>query len=322
MDIVACTDEGFVMPTGVMMYSVCVNNIETDIVFHVVTNGVSSEDKRKLSDTVSRFKGKSVIFYDAKRIDSSWFPPISKDYSRMTLATYYRLFLTELLPSNLNKVLYLDGDIIVRKSLIPLWETDLENQAVAASPDDFINKKENYDRLNYPIEKGYFNAGVLLINLDYWRKNNLLGVFMDFLQKYADRIKWWDQDVLNYSLRDCKKYFPIKYNLHTVFLLSGQKYDNIINQETKEEIQEAINDCVILHFTGTNPWYTTCQHPYRSTFFKYQSQTIWKDTPLIEKRPLSWRIKKRLGWVFRKLNLLPELPPYGKQFMDGLTPID
>lgn len=56
--------------------------------------------------------------------------------------------------------------------------------------------------------------------------------------------------------------------------------------------------------------------------FKYKAQTIWKDTPLIEKRPLSWRIKKWLGWGFRKLRLLPALPPYSKEFMDGLIPID
>ena len=127
MDIVACTDKNFVMPTGVMMYSACVNNKETDIVFHVVTNGVSSEDKRKLSDTVFQFSGKSVLFYDAKGIDISLFPPISKDYSRITLVTYYRLFLTELLPSNLNKVLYLDGDIIARKSIEELYNTDISN---------------------------------------------------------------------------------------------------------------------------------------------------------------------------------------------------
>ena len=318
MDIVACTDEGFVMPTGVMMYSVCVNNKETDITFHVVTNGVTQEDKRKLSDTVSRFGGgKSIVFYDTNELNTSVIPPMEKD-ALLTVTTYYRLFLIELLPSDLKKVLYLDGDIINRKSLMPLWETDVDNFAVAASPDVCFMDDSFYERLNYPKEKGYFNAGVLLINLEYWRKNNFINSFKEYIKQNADRLKWHDQDVLNYLLKDCKKIIPVKYNLMNLFLWSNRNYDDII----KKEIEEAINDCVLLHFTPVKPWYTTCQHPFRSTFFKYQAQTIWKDTPLIEKRPLSWRIKKLLGWGFRKLHLLPELPPYSKQFMDGLTPIN
>lgn len=317
MDIVVCTDKNFVMPTGVMMYSACVNNMDSDITFHVVISGVSSEDKRKLSDTVSQFKGKSTLFYDVDILD---LPNLPKTAShRITIATYYRLFLTDLLPPNLKKVIYLDGDIIVRGSLVPLWETDIENLAVAVSPCDCGYDKEFYERLNYPIELGYFNAGVMLINLDFWRRHDMLGGFTSYIKQNASCIKHADQDVLNYTLRNYKMNLPIKYNFQTGFLCFGLFRED---REMQQEIAEAINDCVILHYTGPNPWYTNCQHPYRSSFFKYQSQTIWKDAPLLEMRPLSWRIRKMLGWGFRKLRLLPALPPYSKEFMDGLIPID
>ena len=317
IDIVACTDKTFVMPTGVMMYSVCVNNVESDVTFHIVTRCVSSKEKRKLTDTVSQFERKSILFYDVDSLDLSHLPPILD--SRITIATYFRLFLSVLLPQHLHKVLYLDGDIIVRQSLASLWETNIENYAVAATPCDNAHNEEYYNRLGYPKEKGYFNAGVMLVNLEYWRSHNILSAFYDFINEQADRIKYADQDILNYTFWNQKKDLPIKYNLQTGHLLPRPTTED---SGFKRELRKAIDDCVILHFTGTNPWYTTCQHPFRSTFFKYRSQTIWKNTPLIEKRPLRLRIKNSLKWCFRKLNLLPAPPLYGKDFIDGLTPID
>ena len=64
MDIVACIDKRFVMPTGVMMYSVCVNNPDMDIVFHIIAdNSVTSRDKCDLEETVTAFRGKQIVFY-------------------------------------------------------------------------------------------------------------------------------------------------------------------------------------------------------------------------------------------------------------------
>ena len=64
MDIVASTDKWYVMPTGVMMQSVCVNNPDMDIVFHVIhDDSVTSKDRRDLEETVTVFKGKSIAFY-------------------------------------------------------------------------------------------------------------------------------------------------------------------------------------------------------------------------------------------------------------------
>ena len=64
IDIAACTDRNFVMPTGVMMQSVCVNNPDVDIVFHIIVDGdVTDDDKRDLRDITVPFEGKSIVFY-------------------------------------------------------------------------------------------------------------------------------------------------------------------------------------------------------------------------------------------------------------------
>ena len=74
MDIVVCTDDSFVMPTGVMICSVCINNQEYEVTFHVVADKVADDNKKKLEDMVSSFHGKSIAFYDIERVDTSDIP--------------------------------------------------------------------------------------------------------------------------------------------------------------------------------------------------------------------------------------------------------
>ena len=318
MDIVACTDNGFVMPTGIMMISVCVNNQDEEIVFHIVIDEVSPNNKKKLEDAISEFQGKSVVFYETKKIDTSAIPQ-KEDWHRLPLTTYYRLYLGMLLPSTIKKIIYIDGDMIVRRSLMPLWNLDMEGKAIAAASDTDFFCEEYFKRLEYPKDMGYFNAGILVINLEYWRNKNLLSPFIDFMIQHKDKIKNYDQDVLNYVLRDCKINLPIKYNLQSGFLSTEKSFGPYY----RTEIKAAIADPAVLHYTGgSKPWHCSCRHPYRSSFLKYKALSPWKDEPLIEDRPMSIRIKKAFGMILRKCRLIPELPPYGKGFLPGLKPID
>ena len=97
MDIVACLDKGFVMPTGVMMYSVCVNNPDVEIMFHlVVDESVTDADRNNLKRTVESFQGKKVSFYTLESNVFSDYPAL--EGAAVTQGAYYRLFLTEILP--------------------------------------------------------------------------------------------------------------------------------------------------------------------------------------------------------------------------------
>ena len=99
MDIVVCTDKWFIMPTGVMMQSVCQNNVDETIVFHVIVGeNVSKEDKQDLEDLLKAFQGKSVVFYPSSDIDKEieTFPQDSRHL--ITKATYYRFYFAEILP--------------------------------------------------------------------------------------------------------------------------------------------------------------------------------------------------------------------------------
>lgn len=315
MEIVACLDKGFVMPTGVMMYSVCVNNQDTKIMFHlVVDESVTDTDRNDLKRTVESFQGKKVTFYTLESENFKKLPAL--EGATVTQGAYYRLFLTEILPTNLDKVLYLDGDIIVRHSLLSLWNTDLADYAVAAVTDASENDMSFYKRLNYPRQYSYFNSGVLLVNLRYWREHDVVKVFNNFMHNRGSDILYWDQDVLNAVFYDKKVKLPIIFNTAIGFYKLWAQYDH---QKYKEEVLEASKDPVIIHYTAYKPWkYCRYPIPFESSFFKYQSQTRWKDWPKTDQRPLPLRLRHAVADTMRKLKLWPKLP---QVFID-LSPVD
>ena len=286
MDIVACTDNGYIMPTGVLMQSVCVNNPDVDNVFHIIIDdSVTTDNQHDLEEVVVPFRGKSVIFH---LVDVSMFPIFPNNHGYITQACYYRLVLTKILPETINKALYLDGDVIVRHSLTPLWNTDLQNYAVAAATDMSSERIENYNRLKYPLSLGYFNSGVLLINLKYWREHDVINTFFNYMRNCYRDIRLGDQDVLNVVFRDKKIGLPIKYNLQHGFLTKQIGFDY---WKYEKELLEARKDPVIVHYTGIDkPWntYQKFPNPYRHLFYKYQNQTKWKGVRY-DKR--SWKLR-------------------------------
>lgn len=317
--IVTCFDHGFVMPTGVMMYSVSVNNPDVDIVFHlIVDESVTEDDRNNITETIAGFDDKRAVFYDINSRNCLAFPICNnKNNPRITRATYYRLFLTDILPETLDKILYLDGDCICRHSLLPLWEIDISHNAVGAVFDRSEGNIEYYNRLKYPFELGYFNAGVLLVNLDYWRKQNVLKLFADFISDHSEQIKWEDQDVMNVVFQDKKRYVPAKYNFQSGFLRKNATWDY---WKYENELKEAMADPVIVHFsTKEKPWFTYTQHPHpiSSTFYKYQNQTKWRGIRL-ENRTITQRLRNSIANYIRNKGLIPPL----KSRYINILPID
>ena len=308
IEIVACTDHLYVMPAGVMIHSVCKNNKDQEIRFHIVVDeSVTEEDKADLTEVA---KGHVLQFYYVDSRTFSTMPLVTN----LTYAAYFRLLIPRILPEDIHKVLYLDCDIIVRHSLLPLWETDIDGYALAAVNDNLYIDNETYNRLNYPPQLGYFNSGVLLLNLEYWRTNNILDEIQSYMKNHYEDILYCDQDILNYVLREKKCPLPLKYNIQTAFL-----YDHWDNEKV---MLDARKDPAILHFTTGKPWKEGSAHPYRSTFFRYQDETKWKGCIwTYPKRPFMVKVSSRLKGIMAKMRLLKQKGTT-LRFSDGLLPID
>ena len=279
MNIVCCIDRNYVMPAGVMITSVCLNNAEADITFHVVCNpNVRQGDKDDLMAVVDKY-GKRIAFYGVDEKLCRDFTVGKEGQPRhITIATYYRLLLPLILPEGIDRVLYLDSDIVVRGDIAPLYNADIEDVAVGAVTDMSEGNIAMFNRLRYSERLGYFNAGVLLVNLRYWREHNILQECLDFALNYSERIKFHDQDILNYVLRERKRRLPLTYNFQDGFMyniatISLEKYER--------ELLATEKDPIVIHYVATKPWYKKCAHPYKDEFIKYKALTKWSKQRLV-----------------------------------------
>ena len=277
MNILTCTDSKFVIPTGVMFYSVCKNNVGEELNFYLIVDGsVTEKQKQSIENEIKKFEKTTIHFFkvDIKEIEE-YLVVVAPNFPK---SIYYRLLLSDILPKDLDKILYLDGDIIVRHSLKELWNTDISNYSLGAVVNQ-TNGKKFWERLKYPKEKGYFNSGVLLVNIKYWRENCLSNKFIDYLKHNSDSLVNPDQDVLNYVLQDSKILLPERYNVQEFFYYVDRE---IVDCENSAEIDKYIFNPTILHFTGNKPWHFYCLHPLKSIYYMYKAQTQWAKDKTME----------------------------------------
>lgn len=264
MEIVCSTDSKYIMPTGIMLLSLFESNRGEVVNVHLLHD----HDSAALLDPIRAIAAsyqQNIHFYLISDEIFKHFPvglDFQVDHVGTSFATYYRLYLAEILPADIDKVIYLDGDILVVDKLVELWNTSVENYAIAAVPDSYNNNIEHYNRLRYPQTLGYFNAGMLVVNLKYWREKQVLLKFFDYVKSNTERLRCHDQDVLNYLFKDSKLILPIRYNVLNEYWFD-LRY-SLISWEFDEQILEAQAHPAIIHFTGIpKPWYKNCKHPWK-----------------------------------------------------------
>lgn len=303
MDIVLCIDNNYIMPCGVTMTSILENHKEYLVTFHIIGLELTEESKNVLSKLCSRYNQAFILFYHINKDTLASYKSTLENSKHLSLATYSRLYIEKILPNNLDKVLYLDCDIIVVNKLTELWDTNLNGYAIAGVKDLYIinSRPDAFERLDYPIEKGYINAGVLLINLSYWRTENLMNKFLDFITRKKDCLAFHDQDIINGTLYDNMLLLPFKFNLINNYYMRGNT--DIIGYET--EIYEAMSNPVIIHFTSSEkPWSSVCLHPMKREFVNYKKLYPWKKENLVwSKIKFCKKIRYIKRKIFYKLNL-------------------
>lgn len=279
--ILLSTDGNYIMPSGVMIKSVSINNSNVPIDFHVmIDDSVTQKQKKQLQKILVNSEHK-ITFHLMNGNLFKYYPALGTVKSYLSKAAYYRLFVTDIVDANIHKILYLDGDIIVTQSLLGLWQVDISDYALGAVT-DMAEERQEFGRLGYAASDGYFNSGVLLINLDYWRRNELRDKFLDLIVNHPEKIVLHDQDVLNITLHDKKLKLPMKYNVQNGFLWKkeynqfGERYDDY-----EIDLKEAIANPTIIHFTDNKkPWHVEDCNPLSYEWFKYYKQTEWKYQPL------------------------------------------
>lgn len=208
---VACVfslDDAYVMPFQVFYHSLeATDSIPSSIqIFILHTEALSSESMKELHAFLSRY-GRSAAFLDASQLIPADLPIRPGDH--VSPATFYRLFIAEILPPDIDQAVYLDADMLALRSIAALFNEPVQDLVAAVDHCTPVNEMRLWG------ERGgtYFQAGVLVIPSQKWREQNILQRFLDVIANEHFRIQWWDQDVLNIALRDSWQRLPIWCNV-------------------------------------------------------------------------------------------------------------
>lgn len=212
------------------------------------------------------------------------------NHAHLSRAAFARLLMGSLLPQEVDKVIYLDCDVMVCTSLSGLYGMDLKGDMVGAAEDLGVERLRRLGSHPWNIENGpYTNSGVLLINLAQWRKENIERQILDYLQNPKYSLLFEDQDAINFVLAKRIKILDPHWNAQMYWL--EKDYNNYPSC-----YRQALESPFIVHFAArTKPWqWGSGWHKHTLQWRKYFKETGWK----LESAPPLWPLFKRVMWYW------------------------
>ena len=268
------SDDGYAVPTAVMLTSAKHNKKATNqYVVHCLCNNMSHFAKRKIMELDSHDFRILIQNCEADKYAGIELPP------GITNSTMIKCDLPSLLPDT-DKVLFLDGDLLVKKDLSELWETNLDEKMVAAVNDMVGMVDLKLDELIQV--KNYFNAGVMLLNLKFMREKNLGEKIIETKMTAPSTWTLGEQDPFNKVGEGLLVPLPPKWNMTAMLLINNGHDIHNINQFYKTNYlnyTEMEDDAGIIHFCTYKPWRNRLM-PYAMFWQKYHNISPYGDTNL------------------------------------------
>lgn len=316
MNIVYTTNELFVAKVAASICSVFENNKEMKVIrVFIVGQGISQNSKNKFVSMAKEYN-RTIEIIPLNSLDE--YIDFEFDTGGWNPIVLARLILDKLLPTDVDKVLYLDGDTINVASLSDLWNTDLEDKVLGGCIEATVNKKqkESLGMLHMP----YINAGVLLINLKLWKENSIGKKILSYYKDNAGKLFANDQDAINGTLKGKIYYLNPRYNFYNIYWFYPYKVLSDLMGDayyyTKEEVDFAIQSPAIIHYLGEErPWRKGNKHKFKIYYEKYLAETPWGDDQLElgwEKYFQFWNLFNIVMCPFPKLryNIINTMIPY------------
>jgi lipopolysaccharide biosynthesis glycosyltransferase len=290
--VVFAADDAFAMPLCVAVFSMLKNLKKGKAVhLYIIDNGITLQNRKRL-----------VRSWRFANVSTDWLTPDQRILSHLkysghaSSSNYSRLLAPKLLPEKIKKCIYLDSDILVLSDISEMWEIPLDNRALLAAQDitvpymcssatlveyeacnEFISEDEplpTYKDLNIPPTSKYFNTGILVMNIEKWRDQQIGERTLDYLHKYEDKIRWWDQDACNALLYDdWGEIDPTWNQLSHIYRYPTWKQSPF----NEDDFNRILKHPKIIHFAAkSKPWHEDCNHPAVDLYFEYLNETDWK----------------------------------------------
>lgn len=261
--IAFCVNDSYVPYITVTIKSIMENHRNCEIGIHLLIDRISASNKKRLENTVcSRYNVKLNIHL----VNDESLRGLNTGV--WTIYTWYRILLPQILPSNIKKVLYIDADTVVATDLRELFSLDMINKSIAASVDVQSFDDRAFERCGYDRSKQYVCAGILLMNLEYWRNNGLADILIDWANRNGERIAFPDQDAINYVCRDSKIVLPLRFGILSSFFNDDIFYE----RHYSTQLRDCIERPAIIHYAGCYPWIKFfATHPMQDYWEKYNN---------------------------------------------------
>lgn len=273
INIVFASDDNYAQHIAVVMASTMAKTKEK-VRFFVINDNISSEKIAKLKNTAVKLN--TTVEFIAVSEEQFTNVYLSGHVSK---AAYFRLALADIMPDDIEKVIYLDVDLLVYDDIKNLWQNDIKKYALAAVPDFGIMASNRLCRqkkevIGLPKGKAYFNSGVLLINLKQWREKNYTAQILEVINKNS--FPHHDQDALNKIFMKNWLQIDLRWNIiPPVFNLFTKI---LLNKTFRNQAINAKRNPGIIHYAGRyKPWEFSYHQDFNDMYYKYLKQTAFAD---------------------------------------------
>ena len=251
----------YVKYAGILMTNLTELHPERRLCFHFACDGIEAGDQKRLAAFARRYRNVKIKIYDAaQRLDQ--LNPIRSDApERLHRATLIRIILPELLPPQLERLVYMDVDMVCRQRLDELFTLKLEGCAVAAA--EYPNECRAPALLGLTQER-YFNAGLLVLDLQRWRSEGLTERVLEFYQRVGNKLPLLDQDALN---------AVIDGN----FLTLDKRYNFLVEANNLLMAVYPADTAVLHCINESKQWMAGCLPEISGLYWRYVRQSPWHE---------------------------------------------
>ena len=283
INICLISDENFIQHLAVTMASILSNaDNDDDLYFYILLDKSLPYNLKDKIIELKKIKDCTINFIEVEK-------SLFDKYSKVRKMANFKFFLGNIL-KDLDKILYLDCDLVVLKSLKDLFNENIDNYYLAGS--DNIGHYFLFKYQGYFVSDFYINSGVMLINLDLWRKDNLAEKFIKTKEENIKKFIFVDQDVINLCCDGKIKPLDLSWNMHTGF------FKNLSFHPKKKEIKKAISNPNIIHYSSfKKPW--NSYSPLMKYYYKYL-----KLTPFNKNISFSFKLKIVYTYILYLLDVV------------------
>ena len=282
--ILFCTDAAYLQHTAVAVASLLANNAARRFTITVSIDGAAPEATTAIRDMVRGFGNACIRFpvFDPARLAGL---PAGRHF---TTTMYQRLFAPALYPDKVERVLYLDGDLVVCDDISPLWTAPLEDHPLAGVPDP-------------ALPDGEVNSGVLILNLAAWRREDATSRLLGYVRNHATTLEYPDQQALNAVFAGRILKLPSRWNFHAGAAELGATRLGI----SRAEFADLRRRPGIVHYTtNRKPWLYRKETPFTGLYYRYLGLTPWQNWSPADRTVLTrlsktvrlMRLKRALRW--------------------------